>query len=336
MRYEEMVRTAWRMAWQHRYLWLFGVFSGGATSLGVSGAPSSSSGDWSELQRDLQIPAQEIEQGLADAMQWVNANLGVLIVVATVGFLAIAVVVLIFGCIASGCGAALTGSTLRLARGEPDSFHRAWESGARNWGRYFRLWLLLGLLALIIGLIIAAIIGGAIANALTSGINALGIVVGLVLSAPLLLLAFVGSLVLSVLVPLAQRAMVDRDLGAIAGLRVGWSLLRRRLGRSFMHWLVAVIMGIIAAIIAAIALVCVAIAAAIVLVPVWMMAGATAPLWIAISLVALLLVLAGLAFGGLCNTVFWGYWTLAYLDLSETPLAASPTTPAPPPAAEGA
>lgn len=311
MQYERLIREAWRMAWGNRYLWILGLFAGGSTGVSMSGSPGEWQMDRADLPRELNLDQLEWQLVLDEAMAWIVSNIAIIA-------LAVGVLVLIgmaFTLFSIACQAGMAVGTLRLAQGSASSLGAAWRGGTQYFGRFLGLWLLLAGFGLLVALAVAAVVALMVASSMGTGSAWTGIALGLVLGAPFALVALVLSVVLSIVVPLAQRAMVDQDLGPIAALRAAWELARRRVVSSLLIWLLAVVLGIVAAIAAGLVIVVIAIAAAIILVPLWFMAEASAPFFIALGIAMFIMVLTLVVMAGLANALFWSYWTLSYLQL---------------------
>jgi hypothetical protein len=318
MQYSRLVRDAWALTWRHRFLWIFAIF-GGANGGSCGGGFNGS--DFSGDLGDAGLPGgDDLEQVGRQIGDWVVANIGLIVAVAAVlALLVIALAVVSF--IARG---ALIASTARLALGEPTTTSQGWALGRRFAWRYVRLTILLLLVGLVIALFLILVALVFVAMAAISQVLAvvLGILVGLAAVLGLIALA----IALSVAIAYAERAIALDDLGARASLRRGVALVRLRTVESLALWLISLVIGIVTAI--------VFIAVALVLLIPLGGLGVAAYLTSGLGAETLLIALFGLIvfisvlwfLGAIAGTFASGFWTLAYLSLTQRypPDAAAP------------
>ncbi len=310
MDYGALIRSAWGTTWHHRFLWILGLFAGGA--IGIGGVGRNGPGmQWQiaprEMERVLPAAAAEAQQ----AEYWVATHAG-LVIGAIAMLLALGLALLVISIIAQG---GMVEATVDLASGRPASFGQAWRAGLHLFWRYVGLYLLLIAAAIVAAATLGAA-GAAVLASLASGappnpvVAAIAGVVGVVL----LLAGAVVAIGLSIVVAYAQRAIYAEDAGPLLALRAGWQLLRTHPGTSALTWLVnlALVIGIgIAATLAVVAVAAVLVALGL---GVWAISEAAG---VAYLVLAALGVLAGGALVvAVINTFFWNYWTLAYLQLS--------------------
>jgi hypothetical protein len=311
MDYAKLIRDAWATTWRYRFLWVLGILAGGGVGVPALNGGGGSSG-WRVNQADLDNTNPQLAAAARDITEWSVANAPLLVFAVVVfGLFLLGLVVL--SMIAQG---SMARATADLAIGQPSSLGRAWQAGLRLFWRYLGLWLMLIVIgalvaATVAGLAVLAFGAGAIAQApsLTAALLAL-------LAVVLLTILIFGGLALSIVIAFAQRAIAVEDVGPVDAIRSGWRLLRAHLGDSLLAWLInlglAIASGVVvvAGVIAACALLF-AFGAAL-----WAAVGFTAPIFAygGLAIVALLAVVVML--GGIANTFFWNYWTLAYLRLS--------------------
>jgi len=164
-----------------------------------------------------------------------------------------------------------------------------------------------------------------------------GLVVGLATSAesvawlvaPVVLVGLVlmvtgvaAGVVVSIVVPYAQRAIAVRDVGPLAGLQDGWRVLRAHPGVSLVIWLLnlALTFGVGLAITAATAVTILALG--IPALALWAAFELTVPTIAYLSLAGFAALGVLLTLISVANTFFWSYWTLAYLRLAPRAPAA--------------
>jgi hypothetical protein len=318
MDYGQLIRDAWATTWQHRFLWVLGLFTGAAmgSCSGIgnrfsSGVPSSqppSAGVGP-------VPAEAEAVGTAVAA-WFLAHLAPIIA----ALVLLGLVWIIVSIVAQG---GMTEATVDLARHQPSSLGRAWQAGWQLFWRFLGLALVPLALALLTGFVFA--VGAALAalTAYLAGDGARVPVVGLwVLLALVAILAVVAvAIALSIALAYAQRIVVVENVGVFTAVREGWQVMRTHLGTSLLIWLINIGLTIGAEIAVGVAMaVAVGILAAIGL-AVWSVAGLTAVTfaYVTVAVIAAIALLWGME--AVVNTFLWSYWTLAYLRLTAAETA---------------
>jgi len=316
MKYDLLIRRAWRLTWRNRFLWVLGLF--GVSTVGTWWF----GGGWREGSapeyRVERLPASD-EEALEALTGWIGQH--VVLLVAALGVLALlGIACVVLALVAQG---GMARATLNLALGRPITPRQAWRSGARFAWRFLGLWLVLLGLTLAAAALLAAIFVPL--GALAADPRGPGVVAPVLLALLGLLVLLVGiplALALSVAAAFAQRVMVDADVGPWTALTRGVGLVRARFGASAVAWLVNLVLGIVAAL-------AIGAGAAALLIPLgaagvlaYLVAGLSAPGVAAIILAGLAFVLGVWLLAAIGNTFFWCYWTLVYLhftgQLTET------------------
>jgi hypothetical protein len=251
-------------------------------------------------------------------LRFLSANAG-LVAAFGIALVLFALVAIVLSLIAQG---GMARATSDLAQGQTISLGAAWHAGLQLFWRYAGLWLLLGLVALAVAIVVAALVGIVAALGTQSAGAAVG--AGLVLGLPALILGVAVAVVLAIVVPYAQRAIVVEDVGPISALRSGWHLLRANLGPSLLLWLLQVGLGLGAGLAVMVVFVPLVIVMGIVGVGIWALTGPGALLIAFGAIAALTLLAALLVLAAIANTFFWHYWTQGYVRLRPRP----PTAPA--------
>jgi hypothetical protein len=329
MRYGELVTRAFSIAWRFKYLWLLGILGGadvgsggfGANFSGLGNVPNGSSGGGTGNGSAAAEAGQAVGRFLVD-------NLG-LIVALGVLLLLLAVAWFLLSCVT-------TGSLVRAAAEHdaerPFGLGDAWRAGLRTF------WSILGvrLLGILLGLVVLVAIGALAALGVVTAVSGprgglvAVVALGIVLVPVLIVLAILAGLVLI----LATRAVVLEERGAGAAVGRGVQLLRTRLGRVLLAWLIQVALGFGAALAVTIALIPVILLAAGVVIAAVVAGGPLAAVAIGIP-AGLVLLVTGVALTGVAGSYLSTYWTLAFrrleLDAPQPapwPPAAYPQTPA--------
>ncbi|HXM59058.1 MAG TPA: hypothetical protein VOB72_26900 [Candidatus Dormibacteraeota bacterium] len=307
MQYGELVTRAFSIVWRHKYLWLLAILGGADVSTGGFGGSFGNPGNLSGGSTAAQQPvtagevARQVAQFLSDHA-WVFVLVGAIV-------LLIALAWFVLSCVTTG---ALIRASAEHDADRPFGFGLAWRAGLGTF------WSILGLrlLSLLWVLVVLAVIGvfgllGVLSYAggqqgALAAVIAVGVLVGVVL--------VLASIAVGLAFILAMRAVVLEQRGAVAALGRGLGLLRGRLGRVLVVWLIQLALGVGAALGVFVVLIPVVLLGVALIVAAAVTGGAGAVVAVAIPLsilaVAVLIVAAGLA-GGYLST----YWTLAFRRL---------------------
>jgi hypothetical protein len=327
MPYWEIVTRSFRIAWQRKYLWLIALFSGeggGASfnySQGTTRPPAGTAGGSGTGTGRVDFTAVTDQVGT-----FVGTHAALLLALAVLSLVLIAGLFLL--------GAVCEGATVRAAAEHdaerPFGLGIAWRVGVSlMWTMVrFRLLLIaLGLPLLVLFLGFAAGIVFAIATSSTAA------VLPLVLAGLVLLAAGVPYVIyLFFLDRLGSRALVLEQLAARASLVRAHRLLRKRLGRALLVWLVSIGVGIALGIGLACAFAIIAIP--LVLIGIGLGAASSAAVIPLIAVGVIVLLPLALVVNGFVAAQAATYWTLAFrrLDVDYAPAPAYPYYPTPPPA----
>ncbi len=315
MDYGGLIRDAWAMTWRYRFLWVLGLFAGGAIGHGSSGGGGSSV-QWQVAPGDIERLPPAVGSAAQEAGRWAAANVGAIVLVAAlVALLVIALIVV--SVIAQG---EMARATADLADGRPTTLGRAWATGLRLFWRYVGLWLLLIAATILVAALVAAIaVLGAVAlfapmQAFEAPRFLLGAILGLAILS-LVVAAIVAGVSASIVVTFAQRAIAVDDVGPVDALREGWALFRTHLGTSLLAWLVNVALAIGGGIAVGLAMAAVGLVLGAVGAALWSALGWALPTIGYAGLAAILFLAVLLVAVGIFNTFFWNYWTLVYLRM---------------------
>lgn len=311
MNYADLVRDAFWITWQNRYLWFFGLFAGvgGTSDLNFNFPPGGGG------------PDNDFEGGGASAPFFGQFPFGDPIpgvgVAGLVGlFLLGFLLFLIFLALVVVSNGGLADSVAAIEGGNRRSFGSTWRAGIARFWRvlgYYILFFLIGLALLIaiagpLGLVIAAVFAGTEA----AGVRVTTVVLAVLVAIPLLIVVFVS---LSIIAQFALREIVVRGQRVFASIGGGLRIFWRNLGRSILVWLIQIALIIVATI--ALALVS-ALVGLILFLPTILLsvaeyttAAIVTGIMAGVILVPILIVVAA-ALG----TFNHAYWTLAYLRIT--------------------
>ena len=317
MNYSQLIRDAWAATWRYRYLWILGLFAGGAAGVGSGGQTR-----WEADRGDVERWSPRMAELAETTGAWVTANWVPLAVGA--GIVGLAFLMLSF--IAQG---GMAKATADIAAGRGSSLGQAWRAGLHFCWRYVGLALAL----LAIALLVAAAVGVLLALGIGAGVFAAGatptdgapaavVAVLLLILIPLALVGIAGAVVFGIVVAYARRAVAIEDEGPVAALGDGWRLFRRNVGASVLIWLVNLALSIGAGIAASLAIALVAALLGVIGFALWAALGAHLATVAYAAVAGAAFVAVALTVAAIVNTFFWHYWTLAYLRLRGQPLAA--------------
>jgi hypothetical protein len=201
---------AWRITWNNKALWLFGLLASCGRGNGSSGGGGDGGGGGDF---DFQDPGQMPPQVKEFVRQMTRPEvIGIIITVACVLLL----LVLLFIALSIIGEAGLIGGVRLADDNGKVALSEAWEVGTR----YF--WPMLGSrLLLLVPVLILLVIGGGV-----------GLIapVALVCLLPLLCVFIPGMIVLSIVQLLASRTIVLEGSGVLDAYRSGWELLKANVG----------------------------------------------------------------------------------------------------------
>ena len=318
----QLIRDAWATTWRYRFLWILGLFAGGAAG-GIGGssrwqggraagsAASRPSAGTLPNGWDVNGAGAAAERAASDAAQWATGHVALIAGAALVG-VAIVLALMVLWLVAQG---GMAEATVDLGTGRSSSLGRAWRAGTHLFWRYAGLWLTLALLSIVVAAFVASGVALTAGIGSLSGSRTLTGVALLVFGLPLVVLGIAVAVGVSIVVAYAQRAIAAEDEGPWAALRAGWSLLAAHPMESLLTWVVYFALAIGAGILGAIAL---AVTGAVLVgigVALWAIAGMGAAMVAYAALVVLALIALVMLVAAVTNTFFWNYWTLAYLRL---------------------
>ncbi len=309
MPYWQLVSRSFAIAWRHKYLWLLALFAG--ESGGGASFNSGTSQPVGTTRRNGNVPDfGAIPQQVSN---WFSQNLGLVVLVAIL----LIVLWVAFFVLAAVCEGAVVRASAEHDAERPFGLRVAWRCGVATMGAIIRLRLIVLVLVLPIWIVLLALLVGFVAALLNH--NA-GAAVAVALVGLLVLLAAIPySIYLGFLTLLGARAAVLEQLGARAALGRAHHLVRKRLGRVLLVWLVWIATAFAVSL-------CAAVVLAVLVVPATLLAifaftTGSAVLWAAVALIALILLPVVLIVEGFVLAQGSTYWTIAFrrLEIDQAP-----------------
>jgi hypothetical protein len=315
MPYWQIVTRSFRIAWDHKYLWLLAFFSGEASfSFNYSQTTTGSTN------RPFDVGAVRNQ-----VTTWVGDHVGLIVALAVIWL----VVAVAFFIVAAVCEGATVRASAEHDAERPFGLGQAWRMGVHTMWVIVRFRLLLLALNLPLLLLIAGWVFALVDALVNQNVRA---VAPLILTGLLLITIWiVYGTYLFFLDRLGTRAVVLEELKAIPAIGRAHRLLLKRLGRTLLVWLLSI--GV--ALVVGLALACVG---AVVVAPFAALAsvagsgGSVAGL-VAAGAVTILFVPVFVVVYGFVGAVMSTYWTLAFrrLDIDYAPAYAYPVAPQAPP-----
>jgi hypothetical protein len=310
VQYEQLIRDAWRLTWERRFLWWLALFAGSASTFVSTGG----------LRIDeLAVPLRdvmstmpiELRERIPDVLRWINQNIAIL----TTGAAVLGLVLLLMLVFSCAFKAALARATLDLARQQSTSLGQAWSAGLPYLWRFVGLSLMFDLF---VGLAILVFIGIFTTIGLLSvDGNPVGPAMGAILALPLGIASIILAVIASIIFPYAEREVLDHDAGALDGLRSGWRLLRTRIRPSLIVWFINMVIGVAAGVVIGITFIIVGLVLIIPGTIMWWQLGPGALTIGYVGLAAAFAALVMFVMGGISNAYQWMFWSLAYVRLVE-------------------
>jgi hypothetical protein len=300
MDYWQLVTRSFRIAWNHKYLWLIALFSG----------ESGGSFSYSYSQRQTNSNRQSFATMQHQVTTWVNDHLGLIIALAVL-WLLLAIAFFILGAV---CEGATVRASAEHDAERPFGLTWAWKAGLGTMWVIVRFRLILLALALPLLILVFALSAGLVI-AIVQG-NA-GAVVLVALGAFLLILVGLPyGIYLSFLDRYGSRTVVLEQVGATVGLSRANRLLFKRFGRSLLVWLMAIAVSFVLSIVLACVL-------AIFFLPL-ILAVAVSSVGGTINALAFVLILIpilpiALVVQGFLSAQSSTYWTLAFRRMELDP-----------------
>ena len=313
MPYWDVVTRSFKIAWNHKYLWLIALFSGesgGNLTLNYS-QPTTKTPDLSAIQQQV--------------TSWVSDHAGLIVALGFV-WLVLAIGLFILGAV---CQGATIRSSAEHDAERPFGLRLAWTMGVHTMWAIVRFRLLLLALYLPLFVLVVAWLVGLVSALLHQDA---GLLLSLVLGGLLLLLVFfVYAVYLLFIDRFGSRAVILEERKALAAIASAHRLLFRRFGRS----LVVLILSVAIAFAVGIVL---AFLSVVLILPLLLAVYATsaigsAAFWPVVIVTAIVLIPIYLVIGGFLAAQSSTYWTLAFrrLDVDYAPAYVTPAYPPAPP-----
>ncbi len=293
--YGEVIRDAFRISWRNKFLWFFGFFAAGGAfniSSNFTNVPANFGGG---------LPA------------WIQDNLTAIIVSAIVVAVVLTLAFVFLFLVSAG---GLSESVAAIDRGEERRFGSTFRAGMSNLWRVLGQIILLALisLGLTVGILLVAGLPILVTFLITESAAA-RIIVAVLFGLLGILLLIAVFIPFGIIGQFALRALVVGRAGMAGGIREGYGLFRRNIGKSLLVWLINVGVGVgvgVATLLVTLLLGLILFLPAILLGVSEATTGAIiAGVFGAILLLPILIVL-----GAAAGTYFHAYWTIAYVRLA--------------------
>lgn len=247
MDYSKLLKRAWDITWNNKYLWVLGFLAG----LGQAGSSSSyrTGGSTPSTGGSPTLPEMPDFSGF-----W-QENMALIIGLTCLLFI-IGLALWLLRLTAQG---GLIAAVKQIEGGGKSSLGHSFTAGVNYLPRLAGLSILVSLPALVIGLLIFALFFGFVgmsaleAMSQSGNIEAIWSSFGLFFLCfiPLICLAVPLTIILSIWEQAAQRGIVLHELGVMDGLREGWGVLRTHLTEVIVMGLILIVLGLLFGIVVA-------------------------------------------------------------------------------------
>jgi hypothetical protein len=242
MDYSKLLKRAWDITWNNKYLWVLGFLAG----LGQAGSSSSFRNGWSSSPSTGGRPTLP---EMPDFSRFWQENMALIIGLTCLLFI-IGLALWLLRLTAQG---GLIAAVKQLEGGEKSSLGHSFTAGVNYLPRLAGLSILVSLPALVIGLLIFALFFGFVgmsaleAMSQSGDIEAMWSSFGLFFLCfiPLMCLAVPLTIILGIWEQAAQRGIVLHELGVMDGLREGWGMLRSHLTEVIVIGFILIVLGIL-------------------------------------------------------------------------------------------
>jgi hypothetical protein len=335
MQYGELISRSLSLVWRHKYLWLLAILGGADVASGGFGGNFGSAGNGlnglnggSGSTAGGPTGPNEAAQAIG---QFLQDNIG-LIVIGAVLLVIVAIAWFLLSCVTTG---ALVRASAEHDADRPFGLGPAWRAGVGTFWTILGLRLIGLLLGVVVVALVATMVGLGVVLAANDQTAALAVViaVGIVLA----FAAIVAAILIGLVFILAVRAAVLEQRGAVAALGRGFQLLRMRLGRVLLVWIIQIALAIGAGLAIAVVLIPVILIAAGIVFVAAASGGPGVAVLVGIPF-GLLVIAVAIVGGGLGGSYLSTYWTLAFRRLeleAPRPVAWPPAAYQPPPPAAG-
>ena len=337
MDHMQILKRAWKILWNYRTLWVFGVILALTSPSGFFGRNDSHPSGQNlgrpfnftppdEIRRELEKLGQLFSQGVPAETQQMLIRIAVLLA------LAVLVLAILF---AFGYYVSQTALIRMVDRYERDEQKLTWKQGLRmGWSREAWRLFLIDLVIFLPLIVVFLLLFGCAALPVLLSVMAgkeptiAGIIATVGLAFLIIFAAIIVGFVLSLILEVIKRACVLGDYGVRASIREGWAMVRSHLKDIFVMWLIllGIKIGFVVAVIPVVLLLVgvgllVGGGIGIVLYLIVQAAASITAGWVSAAIVGgtlfiLILALPLLFLGGLRETYISSAWTLAYGEIN--------------------
>ncbi len=241
MDYSKLLKRAWDITWNNKYLWVLGFLAG----LGQAGSSSSyrNGGSTPSTGGSPTFPEMPDFSGFWQDNMALIIGLGCLLLI--IGF-----ALWLLRLTAQG---GLIAAVKQIEGGEKSSLGQSFTAGVNYLPRLVGLNILVSLPALVIGLLIFALFFGLVGMSALEVMSQSGNIEAMWSSFGLFFLCFIPlicltvplMIILSIWEQAAQRGIVLHELGVMDGLREGWRVLRGHLTEVLVIGFTLIVLGIL-------------------------------------------------------------------------------------------
>ncbi len=311
----EIISRSLAITWRHRFLWLLAFFAGeSAVGFSLSTSTNMNTSPTNGPQPTTAVATRD----WTTVTTWVGAHVARLAVMALL-FLAIVVALFLVSVVANG---AVVRASYEFDAERPFSLGQAWNDGLASFWSVLKVKVIAALVTIVIVIVIVivtaiGVLVGSAAYLVVTGATVGGVTLAL-LSGLFTLAAVPFSIVFGVVILFAVRGVTLDGLSVSAALSHGFHLIRRRLGRTALLWIIIAALSVVGGLIVGGAALLVGFVLAGIVVAAYLASGIAAAVVIGVLLaicwLGVLVIVSG-AIMAFTST----YWTLGYTRLDRDP-----------------
>jgi len=327
MDYGGILRRAWRITWDNKYLWWLGFLTALGSSRGFNGGRGT---NFSPPTGGPPIggPGGPFPPGFGPGEFEPGPIIGIIIAVICV----LAVIALAIWVVSTIARGGLISATNQIEDTDLSSFRQGWQAGRETMWRMLGVSLVQGIPGILVGVVLLilfalgvfAFLGAAGPGGfaeppeeLLAGSGAL-----LLCLIPIICIVALASLALSILRPFADRACVMEDEPVFAAYRRGWEVLRDNFVDSLVLGIIRFFTGLVVGFVVVLPFLVLGLLAGIsfgfgaLASGPDALSGLAAPVIVVLACGGLILLVISLVVGAVLTTFFSSMWTLAYREFA--------------------
>jgi len=303
--YFGILKNAFGMVRNNRYLWFLGILSGSSFSSynfgsgNFDGILNQKDNNASAASSSTPVATADMSQMMGRAVSWMQNNWVLVVVIISI----ILILAIVFGILSNMAKAGLASSVDKLSRNEKSSFMDAMKFGWHKFWKVFGASILIGLIALGLFTVLA------IPAFVLWSVKPLFIIYVILA----IFVVFFLSLVIGITFEYTLRYIVLKDGGAASSIRSGFGLLKSKKKETALVWLITLGVGIVAGVVLIMSMLLVGLVLLLLGLLFFLLMPVVGVIYAVIAAVSFIVAL--FIAGGFINSLNSAYWTLCFKEL---------------------